>query len=540
MKIILYGEDARRRIKKGIKVIRDAVGSTMGAAGHPVVLQTHENIPFISADGITVSEAVDVEQDPVADVAIGLVKNACREANKSGDGSSASMVLTYAIIEQDEVVKDYSHQLVRKGMELAKRDVIEYLNGHALSIENNEELIDIATISCRGDKEMGEILAKAYEHAGVEGAILLEEGRGTESSVEFITGYQLDKGFYSPIFKNNKKGDNVEYLNPKIIITDISLNEAKDLIKMLERVMQGDTSTPLVIVGSDISDLCLQVLETNVAQGNLVATFVEAPEFGDKQSLILEDLAFVTGATFFSSRKGNSLSDIQSNLLGAAQKFISTNSMSVFINAKTPVEEVNNYSESLNEGSDKEFHIKRKSRLAGRLSKVIVGAKSAVEMREKFDRCEDSKNSVRAALESGYVVGGGKALLKASSSLRAPKYITKAEQAGYNLVLKAIEAPARQILENLYGDEKESKFLDLIGLGKTKVDKIIQRLRESEYWEGYDVKNMEYVDMQEAGIIDPLKVIKSSLEAAFSVGSTILATNCVIAITGDNGDFEIK
>ena len=527
MKIIKNGEEARERLKKGVSAIAEAVTSTLGAAGRGVIIDEINGNPYITADGITVAEAFELEA-PVEQTGVALVKNVCREANsESGDGTTTAICLADAMLTMDASVKGYSPLLVKKGMDIALEKVLYFLDQQKRDIESPQQLIDIATISARNDRALGKLLAEAFEFIGKDGEILIEENRKSKDEVEFITGYNINRGYWMDSFINNDKRQLCELQDIAIILTDAEITEANVLHSMLEKLIT-DGQKNIVVIAQGMADKPLLMFQTNITRGAFNGCFIQAPEFGEKQTKFLEDMGVFLGCKPILTYRGDSLSEFAIDKhVGHCERFVASKVMSVFINPQTTKETIDEYIKTLDETD--EFTKQRVSKLSGRLAKLTVSANSPVEMREKLDRLEDSKNAIRAALNEGFIPGGGIALLRVSETLRGKEVSDiEAINAGYNLVVNSLSAPLEKILSNLFGEDID------------KIETILQKIEKStEFDFGYDVKNVKFVNMYEAGIIDPVKVTKSSLKAAHSVVSTILNTNVIIAITGENGDLVL-
>lgn len=534
-KLIIKGEEARKRLKNGIAALADAVASTMSTAGSNAVIDTDEDAAFITGDGISVAEAFELIE-PIEQIGVSMAKHICRQTNFAvQDGTTTSIVLGNEILQNDYMIKDCVRPRVEKGMRNAVKDVIAHLEKHKCSITEKEELINVATISARGDREMGQLIADAYTHIGEEGQIIVEEAREDKSYVEYITGYQIEKGYYNEIYVNNNKRGTSDYENPLIFITDMPIEDVKILEKILN--IPYAENKPLILISPEISRTCEAVLNANYNKGSIKVCYVEAPEIGLKQELILTDLAYLTKGRFISSIKGDKLLDITLQDFGTCETFIGTKTYSGFINFPRTNEEVDEYIENMLQDSDEEFNKKRTARLKGKLSKIYVGgAKTPIEMKEKRDRVDDACGAVKAALEEGFVVGGGLALYRASKDLKSYGE-TKDEKAGYELILKSIQKPLNQILDNLFKEGEVTGWRYVFGLGKK--EKVLKQIEKSDYNYGYDVKDLELCNFMMKGIIDPIKVTKASLNAAFSVAITILSTNVVIAVVGENRDLKL-
>lgn len=532
MKVIKFGEEARTSLKAGVEKLANIVASTMGAAGRPVVLDHITNHPYITADGVTVSEEIEL-QDPFESLGCQVVKNVAREVNKEvGDGTTTSIVLANGFLKFDSLIGDNPPSLVKRGADKAIKEVVTKLKELAVPVEiETDYLRSVATISARGDAETGTLIADAFKFIGKDGQILVEEGKGEESSLEKITGYQIDKGFYTDFFINNTKRGVTEFANPYIFITNIPLNDMNTVINILSIAIQVD-NRPLVIIAPSIEEPIQMALTKNIAQGIIQTVFVEAPEYGAKQDDILADLAFVVGAKMYTKERGDNLKNFSAKDFGTCKEFIANQNASIFVGNLTSNEEIAAYAESLPNMSDAEFNKKRTSRLMGRIAKLFVGAKSYVELREKRDRVEDAVGATRAALDGGVVPGGGTTLFYISNQLEAPENASKSEKAGYALVKSALQTPMLTIIRNLFGVDYKFE-------GKDAKDFI--KISTQFGW-GYDVSEMEFTDMMERGIIDPVKVTIAALEASYSVAITLILTNGTVAISPDEkqlGEFKM-
>jgi chaperonin GroEL len=528
MKITKYDKDARVSLKAGVAKLTKAVGSTMGGAGTPVIMDSIVNAPVISKDGVTVSEFFEL-QDPYEQMGVNLIQEVGRLTNTiSGDGTSSATVLANAFLQNDGMIASERLFEVKMGMDKAMKETLAYLKSLVipLDVTDTETIKNIATISAGGDEEIGDLIAKAYAHTGEDGQVLIQEGRGEASYLETISGYQIDKGYFSDLFVTNKKRGTVEFDSPYILITNLPLNSPEQMVAFLSVI---PVNTPVVLIAPEASDPCILTLNTNVGKGLLQAVLIEAPEFGDKQNAILSDLAMMVGARFISVERGDAFKDVKLEDFGTCKTFVSSESSTIFIEGTATVTEVDEYTSNIAEGADKDFFKKRTGRLKGRLAKIFVGANSQLELRERVDRVEDAKNATRCAIEEGIVVGGGIALFRAAMSLEKKKrslnsliYGWGGEYMGYSLVREAIKAPLRQILFNLFRNNDD-------------VNKVIEQLTDvynEDDW-GFNVRSLQFENLIDSGVIDPYKVTRTALETAYSVASTILDTDCVIAITAN-------
>lgn len=532
-KLVVKGADARKRLKNGIAALTDAVASTMSASGSNVIIDTPENQAFVTGDGISVAEAFTLIQ-PIEEIGVAMAKHSCRQANyTSNDGTTAAMVLTNEFLQNDYIVENMLKPRYEKGMRKALNDVLDFLKDNTYNITNHEELVNIATISARGDREMGQLIADAFKHTEKDGQIIVEESRDNKSSVEYITGYQIDKGYSHELYVNRIDKGLAEFENPYILITDIPIDDIKVIEKFLKIALSNNR--PIIIICPELSSVCEITLKNNVIQNVIKGAHVITPDFGFNQEMYMTDLAYLTGGKFISYQKGDKLIEAKIEDLGTCKKSLITKNFSVFIDFQRTNEEVSEYIESsLLKSEDEDFNKRRISRLKGRLSKIKVGAKTPVEMREKRDRVDDACGATKSALEEGYVVGGGLALYRASMSLQnnLSNIPCEEERAGYKLVLKSIRKPLNQILDNLFKKKQSNDIL--VWLKLDEKSKIIKHIEKGKFNTGYDVKDLELCDFISKGIIDPVKVIKSSLQAAFSVSITIMSTDVVIAVVGEN------
>jgi chaperonin GroEL len=526
-KIIVYKKEARDELKAGVKMLCDIVGSTLGAAGRGVIIDDLINDPFITADGVTVAQHVDTDAT-IPKIGIALVKNVANNTNfVAGDGTTTSIVLANSMLQLDKFAENKSPVLLKKGIERAITDIYKHLDKKTKKVSEYKDICNIATISARGDSDMGKLIADAYDHSGLKGQIIVEDGRKEYDSIEYITGYNLDAGWEHEAYCNNRKRMVSEYEEPLVYVTDFKLYEVSDVVAAMQQA--ADTKKPLVIIASEISEAVKKVVIQNIVLGNLSCTMIEAPEVGDRQSAILSDLAFYTGATYLSTEHTMSPKDFKPSHLGTCKKFISNKQSSVFLNDSIKKEDVEEYIKTLTAVTeDKHFEEKRIYRLHGRIAKILVWATTNVELREKRDRVEDAINATRAALEEGYVAGGGIALLDCHKKLKGkiPFKEGTDEYFGYKLIIEAITAPVKQMLHNLY-DNKEKEL------------SAYTQIYEKNYPIGFDLKNQKFVNMYKAGIIDPIKVTKTALKSSTSVLTTILNTNGVIGITGDAGKLQL-
>ena len=519
-KQILYGEEARKALENGVQKIANAVRLTLGPRGRNVVLERKYTSPLITNDGVTIAKDI-VLADPFENLGASLLKEASIKTNElAGDGTTTATILASSIIKegQKNLSSGKSPLLLKKGIEKATQIVVDTLLKNSKPISSFSDIERVATISS-GDPEIGKIVANAMEKVGKDGTIVLGDSKTDKTHVEIVEGMSFDRGFLSPYFATDTEKMLCVLSDAFVLVTDKKINTIAELLPILEQTMQ--TGKPLLIIAEDIEQDALSALVMNKLRGTVLTCAVKAPLFGDKRKEMLEDIAVLTGATFISSTLYNNFSGVSTEHLGQAKTIkVSKDKTSIIGGAGNPekIEETKNKIRILQANATDEYD---KTRLAERLAKLCqgigvikVGAKTEVECAEKKLRIEDALSASKVSLEKGIVTGGGTAYLKAKPELvNLANTLENEEKIGCEIIIKAIEAPIRQIAENAGLDASE----------------ILPKLYEEEQPNiGYDAFSLKFVDMFEAVIVDPTEVEISALENAVSVATTLLSTECLV------------
>ena len=526
-KKILYGTDARNALENGVKKVADAVRLTLGPRGRNVVLERKYTSPLITNDGVTIAKDIELS-DPFENLGANLLKQASTKTNElAGDGTTTATILASFIISEGQkcLTLGKSPTLLKKGIEKATEVVVNNLIKNSRAIESFSDIERVATISS-GDPEIGKIVASAMERVGKDGTLILGDSQTDKTTVEIVEGMSFDRGFLSPYFATDTEKMQCILSDAYILVTDKKINTIAELLPVLEQVMQ--TGKPLFIIAEDIEQDALSALVLNKLRGTILSCAVRAPLFGEKRKEMLEDIAVLTGATFISSLHEN-FSQVDLNFLGKAKTIkVSKDKTSIINGFGNPekIEELKNKIRNLQITATDEYD---KSRLSERLAKLCqgigvikVGAKTEVECAEKKLRIEDALSASKASLEKGIVTGGGTAYLKAKQELISlAETLDNEEKLGCEIVLKAIEAPIRQIAENA-------------GISANEILNYL--VSEQNQNIGYDALNLKFVDMFEAGIVDPTQVEISALENAVSIATTLLSTECLVV--DDNAQKE--
>jgi chaperonin GroEL len=519
-KSIKFDIEARDGLKRGVDALANAVKVTLGPKGRNVIISKFFGGPQVTKDGVTVAKEIELE-DPLENMGAQMVKEVASKTNDlAGDGTTTATVLAQAIIHEGlkNVAAGANPMDLKRGIDKAVSVIINDLQTQSVMIgELSEQLEQIASISANNDSEIGKLIAHAFNKVGKEGVITVEEAKGMETYVDIVEGMQFDRGYLSPYFVTNPNKMSAELDNPYILIADKKISNMKDLLPILEAVAQ--TGKGLLIVTDDVDGEALATLVVNKLRGGLKIAAVKAPGFGARRKDMLEDLAILTGATLISEEKGVSLEDINISMLGHASSVVVDKDNTTIINGsgdKTKlsarIAQIKGQIETMESAYEAEKLQERLAKLAGGVAVLYVGAASEVEMREKKDRVDDALAATKAAVEEGVVAGGGVALLRAGLILEGLVSPTPDESVGINIVAKAIEAPFKTICENA-GVSAD-----------VKLEGVLSRPTGT----GYNAKTNEYVEMFDAGIIDPCKVTRVALENAASVSGMILTTECAL------------
>ena len=521
-KDIIYGEEAREKLKKGVEKLAKAVSTTLGPKGGNVALDKSWGTPQVVNDGVTVAKEIDLE-DKFENMGAQIVKEAASKTNDvAGDGTTTAVVLARAIVSEGlkNVSAGTNAMILRGGLEKATKVLVDEIAKFSKKISSKEEKIQVATISAQ-NKQVGEIIAEAMEKVGDQGVITVDESKGSDIELEYKEGMQFDKGYLSPYFVTN--GEKMESVieNPYILVTDMKISSMQDLLPLLENLMK--VSKDLVIICDDMDGEALATLVVNKLRGVLNVLAVKAPGFGDNRKALLEDISILTGASYISEDTGRKIDSVTVDDLGRADRVISDKDSTTIVGGKGSEGEIRERIKIIASLIEKETSTYEKEKLQERLAKlsggvaiVKVGAATEAELKELKLRVEDAVNATKAAVEEGIVPGGGIAFLRARESLKELKYEGD-EQVAISILEKALEQPIRLLIKNT-------------GMDDGKVLAEIERRSKDEKNKniGFDVIKMDYVDMVESGIIDPAKVTRSALQNAISAATMIITTECLV------------
>jgi chaperonin GroEL len=518
-KEIKFDIESRDALKRGVDALANAVKVTLGPKGRNVVIEKSFGAPHVTKDGVTVAKEIELE-DRVENMGAQMVKEVASKTNDiAGDGTTTATVLAQAIVREGlkNVAAGANPMDLKRGIDKAVIAVVENLKSQSQEVGNNSEKIkQVASISANNDDTIGSLIAEAFGKVGKEGVITVEEAKGTDTTVDVVEGMQFDRGFQSPYFVTNPEKMVVELENPYILLVEKKISSMKELLPVLEPVAQSGKS--LLIISEEVEGEALATLVVNKLRGSLKIAAVKAPGFGDRRKAMLEDIAILTGGQVISEERGFTMENITLDMLGTAEKVVIDKDNTTLVNGggedaqiKGRVSQIKAQMETTTSDYDKEKLQERLAKLAGGVAVLYVGAASEVEMKEKKDRVDDALHATRAAVEEGIVAGGGVALVRAVSALNF-EGANADETTGIKIIRRAIEEPLRQIVTNAGGE------------GSVIVAKVAEGTGDF----GYNAKTDEYVNMLEAGIIDPTKVTRVALENAASVSGMLLTTECVI------------
>ena len=519
-KDIKFDSDARDGLKRGVDALANAVKVTLGPKGRNVIISKSFGSPTVTKDGVSVAKEVELE-DELENMGAQMVKEVASKTNDlAGDGTTTATVLAQSIVKEGikNVAAGANPMDLKRGIDKAVQAIIIDLEKQAQKVGNSSEKIkQVAAISANNDNTIGDLIATAFEKVGKEGVITVEEAKGMETYVDVVEGMQFDRGYLSPYFVTDADKMIADLENPYILLFDKKISNLNEILPILEPVAQS--SRPLLIIAEDVDGQALATLVVNKLRGGLKIAAVKAPGFGDRRKAMLEDIAILTGGTVISEERGFSLENATLDLLGTAETITIDKDNSTIVNwngdaeaIKARVNQIKAQIETTTSDYDKEKLQERLAKLAGGVAVLYVGAASEVEMKEKKDRVDDALHATRAAVEEGIVAGGGVALVRTKKTLEKIATDNLDETTGIQIVNKAIESPLRTIVENAGGE------------GSVVINKVLEGNKNF----GYDAKSETYVDMLEAGIIDPKKVTRVALENAASVAGMILTTECAL------------
>ena len=524
-KQLLFDEEARRALMDGIDALADAVKITLGPKGRNVVLDKQFGTPTITNDGVTIAKDIDLER-PFENIGAQLAKEIASKTNDvAGDGTTTATVLGQAIVREGlkNVTAGANPMALKRGIEKAGAVVIEQLQKNATRVTTRERMAQVAAISA-ADSEIGDLIGEVMEKVGKDGVITVEESKGIVTETEFVEGMAFDRGYVSPYFVTDSEKMEANIEDPYILITEKKLSAVNDVLPWLERLLQ--VSKNLVIISEDTDGEALATLAVNKLRGTINVVAVKAPGFGDRRKENLGDLAALTGATVISEELGRNLESVQVADLGRARRVIVTKEDTTIVEGKGKksaiegrVTQIRNALEATTSDWDREKLEERLGKLAGSVAVITVGAATEVELKEKKHRVEDALSATRAAVEEGIVAGGGVAYLNALSTLDKAK-LGDDEMTGAAILRRALEEPIRRIAENAGRDGSV----------------IVHKVKNLKKGEGYDALEDNFGNMQEKGIIDPLKVTRSALENAISIAGMVLTTNCLVTELPEKND----
>jgi len=519
-KEVKFGRTARERMLDGVNILADAVKVTLGPKGRNVVLDKSFGAPRITKDGVTVAKEIELE-DKFENMGAQMVREVASKTNDiAGDGTTTATVLAQSIVQEGHksVAAGMNPMDLKRGIDLAVNEVVASLLAKATKINTSDEVAQVGTISANGEAEIGTMIAEAMQKVGNEGVITVEEAKTAETELEVVEGMQFDRGYLSPYFVTNPEKMIADLEDPYILIHEKKLSNLQAMLPILESVVQS--SRPLLIIAEDVEGEALATLVVNKLRGGLKIAAVKAPGFGDRRKAMLEDIAILTGGQVISEDLGIKLENVSLDMLGTAKKVnISKEETTIVDGAgeKSDIEgrvaQIKQQVEETSSDYDREKLQERLAKLAGGVAVIRVGGSTEVEVKERKDRVDDALNATRAAVEEGIVPGGGTALLRASKAISA-KGENADQEAGINIVRRALQAPARQIASNA-GEE-----------ASIVAGKILEADGDSH---GFNAQTHEYGDMIQMGIVDPVKVVRTALEDAGSVAGLLITTEAMIA-----------
>jgi chaperonin GroEL len=519
-KDVLFGDDARQRMLHGVNILANAVKTTLGPKGRNVVLEKSFGAPTITKDGVSVAKEIELK-DKFENMGAQMVKEVASQTNDvAGDGTTTATVLAQAMVREGlkAVAAGMNPMDLKRGMDKAVHAAVDHLQTLSTPCADSKAIAQVGTISANSDASVGDIIADAMDKVGKEGVITVEEGSGLENELDVVEGMQFDRGYLSPYFVNNQQSQTVDLDDPYILLHDKKISNIRELLPVLEAVAKA--GKPLLIIAEDVEGEALATLVVNTLRGIVKVAAVKAPGFGDRRKAMLQDIAVLTGGTVISEEVGLTLEKAGMAELGTAKRVTITKEETTIIDGagseadiKARCEQIRTQVEDTSSDYDREKLQERLAKLAGGVAVIKVGAATEMEMKEKKARVEDALHATRAAVEEGIVPGGGVALVRAQNAIIGLQGDNHDQDVGIAIARRAMEEPLRQIVANA-GDESSV---------------VLNKVSESEGNQGYNAATGEYVDMIEAGILDPTKVARSALQNAVSVAGLMITTEAMVA-----------
>ena len=518
---VKFGDEARSELLKGVNILANAVRTTLGPKGRNVVIQRPFGGPHITKDGVTVARDITLEHN-IQNMGCQMVKDvASKTADDAGDGTTTATVLAQAIVQEGMklVSAGMNPMDLKRGIDKATSAVVAELEKISKPCTTQQEIEQVGAISANSDYKIGKLIADAMERVGKNGVITVESGRGLEDELDVVEGIQFNRGFLSPYFVNNPEKHNVEFEDPFIVLIDENLGTLREIIPTLEAA--ASSGKPLLLIAKDIDGEALATMVVNSMQGTIKACAVKSPGFGDKYREQMEDIAVLTGATLVTEHKGLTSDKVDSSHFGTAARVIITKDSTTIVSGGGDTDEIKSRIKTIEtlltdpdlSEFNKERLFERLAKLDGGVAVIKVGAATELEMKEKKDRIDDAYHATKAAVEEGIVAGGGVALIRAKQNLSNLEFDNIDQESGIKIVMKAVEAPVRQICIN----------------AGASPDVVVNNILTNNKDYGYNAANGEYGDMLELGIIDPTKVTKTALQNAASVAGLILTSECTIS-----------
>ena len=520
-KEVKFGSDARTRMLEGVDILANAVKVTLGPKGRNVVLEKSFGAPRITKDGVTVAKDIELKEK-FQNMGAQMVREVASKANDvAGDGTTTATVLAQSIAQEGAraVAAGMNPMDLKRGIDMAVESVVSSLEAKSKKISTSDEVAQVGTISANGEEEIGKMIAEAMERVGNEGVISVEEAKSLDTELDVVEGMQFDRGYLSPYFVTDAEKMRAILEEPYILLHEKKLSNLQDMLPILEKVVQS--GRPLLIIAEDIEGEALATLVVNRLRGGLKVAAVKAPGFGDRRKAMLEDIAILTKGTVISEEVGISLDAVTLEMLGSAKRVEITKDETTIVDGigeKAEIEarcnQIRAQAEETTSDYDREKLQERLAKLAGGVAVIRVGGATEVEVKERKDRVDDAMHATRAAVEEGIVPGGGVALVKSIATLDGLKPINRDQEVGIEIVRRALQAPARNIAENAGAE------------GSVIVGKLMESTKDNE---GYDAATGTFTDMVKAGVIDPTKVVRSSLQNAASVAGLLITTEAMVA-----------